>query len=93
MNGLVIFLAKGDLVHPRLKDTNLVTHYGLPEVSCLIPKIVAYTDYDTRTKVTKVIVPGIRKMKVSNVALYFAYFIISINNSLSLSLQVSADNM
>ena len=37
MNGPVIFLAKGKKFHPRLRVNNLVTIYGLPEGSCVIP--------------------------------------------------------
>ena len=54
-------------VHPRIRGTNLVTRYGLPEVSCLIPKKASYMDDDIWAKVLKVVDPGIRKMKVSNV--------------------------
>ena len=71
MNGPVIFLAKGTNVHHRLKGTNLVTRYGLPEGSCGIPNKAAYMDDETWAKVVKVVVPGIRKMKVSNVACVF----------------------
>ena len=68
MNGPVIFLAKGTKVHPRLRGNNLVTKYGLPEGSCVIPNKSAYMDAETREKVVKVVASGIRKMTVSNVA-------------------------
>ena len=71
MNGPVIFLEKGKKVHPRIKGNNLVTRYGLPEGYCIIPNKAAYMDDGTWTKVVKVISPGIRKMKVSNVACIF----------------------
>ena len=38
VNGPVIFLAKGTKVHPRLRCSNLVTQYGLPEGSSVITK-------------------------------------------------------
>ena len=68
MNGLVIFLTKGTNVHPRLRGKNLVTKYGLPEGSCVIPNKAAYMDEETWAKVVKVVVPGLRKMAVSNFA-------------------------
>ena len=71
MNGPVIFLTKGKKVQYRLKGTNLVTRYGLPERSCLIPNKAAYLDDETWAKVIKVVAPGIRKMKVSNVTCIF----------------------
>ena len=37
MNGPVIFIAKGTSVHPRIRDTNLVTRRVFIEVSCVIP--------------------------------------------------------
>ena len=55
-------------MHPRLRGNNLVTKYGLPEVSCVIPNKAAYMHDETWAKVVKVAAPGIRKMKVSNVA-------------------------
>ena len=42
VNGPVIFLKKEKNVHPRLRGTNLVTRYGLPEGSCVIPKKTLY---------------------------------------------------
>ena len=68
VNGPVIFLAKGTKVHPRLRGNNLVTKYGLPEGSCVIPNKSAYMDDYTWEKVVKVVAPGIRKMKVKYVA-------------------------
>ena len=71
VNGPVIFMAKGTKVQPRLRGTNLVTRYELPVVSCVIPNKAAYMDDGTWAKVVKVGAPGIRKMKVSNVACVF----------------------
>ena len=51
MNGPVIFMARGIKVHPSLRGTNLVTRYGLPEGSCVIPNKVAYMDDETWEKV------------------------------------------
>ena len=58
MNVLVIFLEKGTTVHPRLKGNNLVTKYGFPEGSCVIPNKAAYMDNETWAKVVKVVAPG-----------------------------------
>ena len=44
VTGPVIFLAKGTKAHPRLRGANLVTRYGFPEGSCVIPKKVSYMD-------------------------------------------------
>ena len=44
VNGPVIFLAKGTKVHPRLRGNNLVTKYGFPEGSCVIPNKAEYMD-------------------------------------------------
>ena len=74
VNGPVIFLAKRKKVHPRLKGTNLVTRYVLPEVSCVIPNKAAYMDDETWAKLVKMVAPGIRKMKVSNVACVFLFY-------------------
>ena len=71
MNDPVIFLEKRTKVHPRIIGTNLVTRYGLPEGYCVIPNKVAYMDDETWMKVVKVVAPGIRKIKVSNVACVF----------------------
>ena len=68
MNGPVILLAKGKKVHPRLRGNNLMTKYGLPKGSCVIPNKAAYMDDETWAKVVKVVAPGIIKMAVSNVA-------------------------
>ena len=59
-------LEKGAKVHPRIRNTNLVTIYGFPEGSCVITKKPAYMDDETWVKVVKLVSPGIRKMKVSN---------------------------
>ena len=71
VNGPVMFMAKGAKVHPRLRGTNLVTRYGLAEVSCVIPNKAAYMDDETWSNLVKVVAPGIRKIKVSNVACVF----------------------
>ena len=55
-------------MHPRMRGNNSVTKYGLPEESCVIPDKAAYMDDKTWERVVKVVAPGIRKMKVSNVA-------------------------
>ena len=73
VNGPVIFLAKGEKVHPRLRGNNLVTKYELPEGYCVIPNKAAYMDDETWVKVVKVVAPGIRRMAVSNIA-FFAIF-------------------
>ena len=64
-------LEKGAKVHPRIRNTNLVTRYGFPEGSCAITNKSAYMDDETWVKVVKVVSPGIRKMKVSNAACVF----------------------
>ena len=74
-------------MHPRFRGNNLVTRYGFPEGSGLIPNKSAYMDHETWDKVVKVVSPGIRKMKASNVA-FFAYFILYISNYLFKSLQI-----
>ena len=70
MNGPVIFLTKGTKVQPKLRGNNLVTKYGFPEGSCVIPNKAAYMDDKTWEKVVKVVAPGIRKMAVRNVAFF-----------------------
>ena len=47
VNGPVIVLTKGTDVHPRMRGNNLVTKYGLPEGSCVIPNKEAYMDDET----------------------------------------------
>ena len=71
MNDPVIFTEKGTKVHTRLRGTNLVTRYGFPEVSCVIPSKASYIDEENWAKVMKLVAPGIRKIKVSNVACVF----------------------
>ena len=68
MNGPVIFLPKGTSVNPRLRGNNLVTIYGFTEGFCVIPKKSSYMDDETWDKVVKVLSPGIRTIKVRNVA-------------------------
>ena len=68
MNGPVIFPGKGTKVHQRLRGNNFVTKYVFIEGSCLIPNKASYMDDETWEKVLKVVAPGIRKMRVSNVA-------------------------
>ena len=67
----MIFLEKGTKVHPRPRGTNLLTRYGLPEGSCVILNKGKYMDDETWANVVKVVAPGIRKMKVSNVPCVF----------------------
>ena len=43
VNGIVIFMVKGILVHPRLIGTNLVNIYVLSEGSCVITNKKTYT--------------------------------------------------
>ena len=45
-----------------------MTRYRFTEGYCVITKKVAYMDDETWAEVVKVVAPGIRKMKVSNVA-------------------------
>ena len=47
VNSTVIFLAKGEKLYPRLRGNNLVTKYGLPEGSFVIPNKVSYMDDET----------------------------------------------
>ena len=68
MNDPVIYLSKGSNVHLRLRVNNLVTRYGLPELSCVIPNKEEYMDNETWKKVVKLLAPVIRKINVSNVA-------------------------
>ena len=44
MNGPVISLEMGTVVHPMLRVTNLVNRYGFPEGSCVLPNKSAYMD-------------------------------------------------
>ena len=60
-------------MNPRLRGNNLVTRYGIPEGYFVISKKSAYVDDETWEKVVKLVAPGIRKIKVSNVAC-FSYF-------------------
>ena len=48
-----------------------MTRYIFPEVSCVITKKASYMDYETWSKVVKVVARGIIKMKVSSVACIF----------------------
>ena len=74
VNGPVIFLTKGTKVHPRLRGKNLVTKYGFPEESCVIPNKTAYMDDKTWANVVKVVASGIRTMAVSNVACFALFY-------------------
>ena len=74
----VMFLVRGNLVYPKLRGTNLVTRYGYPEVSCVIPNKSACMDDDTWAKVMKVTDTDIIKTKMRNVDLCFACFSIYI---------------
>ena len=93
MNGPVIFMAKGTKVHPRLRGNNLVTKYGFPEGSCVIPNKAAYMDDGTWAKVVKLVAPGIRKMAVSNFSfvcsnLFYSYLTLHLCYS-----KLSADDL
>ena len=44
VNAPVIFLEKRTKVHQRLRGKNLVTKYGFPEGSCVVPKKTSYMD-------------------------------------------------
>ena len=44
VNVPLIFLAKGTRLHPRIKGNNLVTKYGFPKGSHVIPNKAAYMD-------------------------------------------------
>ena len=48
-----------------------MTRYIFREGSCVIPNKEPYMDYDTWTKVVKLISPGIRKIKFRDVACVF----------------------
>ena len=50
VNGPVIFLEKREKVHPSLRGTNLVTRYGLLEVSYVILNKPAYMDDENWVK-------------------------------------------
>ena len=67
----MICLENGTKLHPRLRGTKLVTIYGFPEGSCVIPNKAAYKDDGTWEKVMKVVAPGIRKTKEIKVACVF----------------------
>ena len=68
VNGFAIFMAKGTKVNPYIRGKNLVIIYGFPEGSFVITNKVVYMDDETLGNVVKVVAPGIRKIKVSNVA-------------------------
>ena len=76
VNGWVVLLEKGTLLHFRIRSTNLVTWYGFSKGSCVIPKKLEYMDDKTWAKVVKVVAPAIRKMKVSNVACVWIFYFI-----------------
>ena len=71
VNDTLIFLEKRTKVHPRLRGTNLVTRYGFPEGSCVIPNKSAYLDDETWERLVKVVAPVIRKILVSNFTCVF----------------------
>ena len=81
MNGAVIFPAKGKKLHQSLRGNNLVSKYGFPEGSCVIPNKAAYADDETWTKVVKVVATDIIKMAVTNVA-FVNYILFSTNITL-----------
>ena len=74
MNGSLVFLEKGFLLHLRIRGNNLVTRNGFPEGSCNVPNKGAYMDYETCTKVVKVVSSGIRKINVRNVDLFCQFY-------------------
>ena len=80
-------MAKVTKLHPSLRGANLVTKYGFPEGSCVIPKKAAYMYDEAWSKVVKMVAPGIIKMKLINVA-FFALFILYISNSPSVYPQI-----
>ena len=84
VNVPMVFLTKGTNVHPRLRVTNLVTRYGFPEGSFIIPNRSGYTDDENRVKVVKVVSPGIRRMKVINLLVFFLFYSLSIQLSISI---------
>ena len=84
VNGPVIFLEKGTKAHPKIRGNSLVTRYQLPEVSYVILNKAAYMYYETWVKVVKVVAPGIRKMKVRNVAFVLTIYSLSIHFSISI---------
>ena len=68
MNGQVISMEKGKKVYPRPRCNNLVNRCGLSKGSYVILKKLAGMDNETWSKAVKLVGPGIRKTKVSNVA-------------------------
>ena len=68
MNVTVIFMAKGTNGNHRLRGKNLVIIYILSKGYCVITNKVSCMDDETWVNVVKVVAPGIRKMKVINVA-------------------------
>ena len=93
MNGPVIFLAKGENLHPRLRGNNLVTRYGFTEGSCVIPNKSEYMDDETWSKVEKVVATGIRKTKMSNVACILTILLSTYLNLHICTYKLSADDM
>ena len=63
VNGLVTFMSKVNLAHPRLRGSNLVTRCVLIEVSCVNPNKTSYVGDEAWSKALKVLDPRIRKMK------------------------------
>ena len=88
VNGPMLFLAEGTKERPRLRGNNLVTKYGLPEGSCVIPNKAAYMDNENWAKVVKVVAPGNRKMALRNVA-----FVCSILFSTYLTLHLCSSKL
>ena len=78
MNFTVMFLARGNLVNPKLRGTNLLTKYGFLEGSCVITNKAACMDDEAWEKLVKMRDTDIRKMNVRNVDLCFVSFIIYI---------------
>ena len=73
-NVTVIFLARGNLVYPKLRGINSVTKYRFPEGSYVIPKKLLCKNDEAWSKVVKVTDTDIRKTKFGNVGLCFFLF-------------------
>ena len=56
-----MFLARGNLVNPKLRGTNLVTKYRFSEVSCVIPIKAACKNDETWENVGKMTDTDIKK--------------------------------
>ena len=72
--GLVIFLAEEIFVHHSLRNTKLVTIFGLIKGYFVIPGKSAYMDDNNWENKVKVASPGIRKMKVNSFFVRFLFY-------------------